>query len=248
MQAGARTITGRRDHNEDALLVEPTYEVWAVADGMGGYEGGEIASELAVKTLREFFRANFEDDSVTWPFGIEASLTFGENLVSVAIRLAHRAVMFRRDGDLSKMGSTVAVVARVEDKLVVAHIGDSRVYRLRDGNLEQLTRDHSFIEEMAAQGCELGPEAVSRYGNVVTRALGFAEKGDRPDVTTSAVLDGDRYLLSTDGLHDVLHKETMRAIIDSTPVQDAAEALIEAAYAAGSRDNITAIVLHAGDS
>ncbi len=248
MEVGARTFVGRRSNNEDALLVAPTYGVFAVADGMGGYEGGEVASKLAITTLMEFFRANHEDDGVTWPWGVQQELSFGENLVSVAVRLANRAVMVRRKGRLASMGSTIAMVAKVEGALVVAHIGDSRVYRLRDGAWERLTRDHSFVEEMTEAGADLGEGAAERFGNLVTRALGFDNgRGDAPTLSSVRVQPGDRFLLSTDGLHDVLNDAVMQTIIEDSPPADAAEALVEAAYAAGSRDNITAIVLEATD-
>lgn len=229
---------GRRDNNEDACCVEPELGLFAVADGMGGYEGGEIASGLVVETLRGFYARNAADADVTWPFGLSASMTFDENMLHVATRLAHLAVCERKAGRLSRMGSTVAAVALLGDELVVGHVGDSRVYRLRGGELTQLTRDHSFVEEMKRRGMEL---PAGLYAHVVTRGIGM-EGTAEPEVRTVAVEPGDVYLLCSDGLTDPLEPGDIakRLVLEPT---DACAALVDRAYEAGGSDNITAVVV-----
>ena len=246
MKSAAMTISGRRQANQDAFCAEPQWGLYVVADGMGGYQGGEVAAATAVETIREFFRANEEDDAVTWPFGLRKDLCFAQNLVRVAVRTANQAVMAKRKGDLASMGSTVVVLAWREGRVVLGHVGDSRVYRIRDGVATQLTQDHSLYNELLAAGStDLPPQKEFAYKNIVTRALGFTvTAGDEPDVAAEAPRAGDVYLLSTDGLHDVLDDAQVAAIVASSKsLDDACTRLVAAAYEGGSHDNITALLV-----
>jgi serine/threonine protein phosphatase PrpC len=241
--AGLST-TGRRANNEDSLCAEPTLGLYAVADGMGGYEGGEIASRLAVETLAEFLRRNRGDDDVTWPFAIDPALDPEENLVSVAVRLAHREVTARQTGKLDHMGSTLALLVANDSHAVLAHVGDSRIYRLRAGRLEPLTRDHSLWAELQASGMAgLPSREAYQYSHVITRALGMT--GDtRPDVRRERLVPGDVYLLCTDGVTEKLSDEVLADLLASPrDAQATCRAIVDAAFAAGGRDNITAVVL-----
>ena len=239
----ALTHCGRRKNNEDNLCAEPALGLYAVADGMGGYEGGEVASQIAVATLAEFLRRNAADDDVTWPFGFDPSLGLDENLVNVAVRFAHREVAARRTGALAQMGSTVALMVARGDHAVVAHVGDSRVYRLRDARLEQLTRDHSVYAEMQAAGvADLPPREQCSFANMITRALGM-DAEPSADLRREPLRAGDVFLLCTDRLTEKLGDAELAARLALPTAALACRALVDDAYAAGGRDNITAVVL-----
>lgn len=248
-QSAGKTITGRRQTNQDAFLIAPEWGLYVVADGMGGYKGGEVASETAVKAIREFFRANEEDDCVTWPFGLRGDLTFGQNMVRVAVRSANHAVMAKRTGELRDMGSTVAVLALREDRAIFAHMGDSRIYRVRDGALTQITRDHSMYNALEDAGAsDLGPANEFQYRNIVTRALGFTtSQGEEPELDAEIPRDGDVYLLCTDGLYEKIDEGVIVGVIKaSKSLNQACETLINLAYERGSTDNITAVLVRVG--
>jgi len=236
----ACTHQGRRGNNEDAMAAEPELSLFVVADGMGGYEGGEIASRVTVDTMREFFRHNATDGDATWPVGLDLALSFPENLINAAIRLANRQVRARRKGRLEQMGSTVAALVLHNGHAVVGHVGDSRVYRLRGDELVQLTRDHSLVAEMQAAGMDVDPRACS-FSNVVTRALGTGRAA--PELDSFEVLPGDRYLLCTDGLTEKLDDAVIHELLAGAPPEQACPALVQRAYAAGGKDNITAVVV-----
>ena len=238
LDASALTVTGRRTNNQDAVCARPDLGLFVVADGMGGYEGGEVASQIAVETIEELVRRTAADFDVTWPFKVDPRLGPVENEVAVATRLANERIALRRKGPLQQMGTTVAVL-RLEPSLAVrAHVGDSRIYRLRDDRLEQLTNDHSLSAQLAAEGVDPGPDFA--YHHVVTRALGTPQH--EPELATHALRVGDVYLLCTDGLSGVLEPDEMIERLALTP-GEACRALVDAALAAGSRDNVSVIVV-----
>lgn len=170
LDAFAITITGRRSHNEDAILARADLGLFVVADGMGGYEGGEVASAIAVDAIGGLVRHTAGGDNVSWPFPIDAARTPDENELAVAIRIAGARIAAQRTGALGQMGATVAALRFARGHAAVAHVGDSRVYRLRDGALEQLTTDHSLAAELTAAGTPPGEGFAWRH--VVTRAPG----------------------------------------------------------------------------
>jgi serine/threonine protein phosphatase PrpC len=236
----ALSIAGRRNNNEDAICAAPELGLFVVADGMGGYEGGEVASALTVQAIHELVRRTAGDADVTWPYKIDPSLTVGENELMVATRLAADRIAARRTGHLGEMGSTVAAMLITREHAVIAHVGDSRVYRLRDGALAQLTVDHSLVAQLMANG--MSPEEAERcpWRHVVTRALGTTSA--EPDVQREPARPADVYLLCSDGLSEVLAPAEIAALL-ALPVEQACRALVDAAYEAGSRDNISAIVV-----
>jgi serine/threonine protein phosphatase PrpC len=232
---------GRRKNNEDRLCIEPSLGLYAVADGMGGYEGGEVASRLTVDELSGFVARNRRDPGGTWPCKEDKKRSFQENLLSAGVMVAHQAIVAGRVGVLDQMGSTVVAVLVEAGRLTFAHVGDSRLYRLRDGKLEQLTRDHSVWAEMEAHGMA-GARENFPYRNQITRALGTNVA--RPDVATLELQRGDTFLLCSDGLYDPLEAARLGELL-SKPLGEASEALVQAAYDAGGTDNITAVLLRA---
>jgi serine/threonine protein phosphatase PrpC len=255
----ALTHVGHRDSNQDAFLAAAELGVFAVADGMGGHAGGEVASRLAIEALEEMFLRQVEDDDATWPHAADGSI-LGESLVRVATRLAHGRIVARRHGRLAEMGSTLAVAFVHGGRIVIGHVGDSRVYRLRGGALAQLTRDHSVYQEMLDQGFDLPAIQDFPYRNMITRALGSQAT---PEVHTHALAAGDVYLLCTDGLSGPVPDARMAEILSETLgerlVDDRARldpaagcdprlaragvALMREALERGGTDNITAVLM-----
>ena len=238
--AFALSISGRRDNNEDAICVQPDLGLFVVADGMGGYEGGAVASALAVEAIHELVRRTAGDADVTWPYKIDPQRTIHENEIMVATRLANDRICARRSGDLGEMGSTVAVLRFTTEHAIIGHVGDSRVYRMRDGVVEQLTVDHSLANQLIAAG--MAPGADFAWRHVVTRALGTAS--GVPEVMRAHVRAGDVFLVCSDGLSEVLSPAQIAELL-AAPAELACRALVDAAYVAGSRDNISAIVVRA---
>lgn len=242
IHTAARSITGRRRRNEDAYFVDPESRVFAVLDGMGGQAGGDVASSVGAQTLADFYATIANNPEATWPYAIDVRRPMVENQLDAAIRLANRKIRALRNEQLGAMGTTIASLALRGPLAVLAHVGDSRVYLLRNGELTQLTRDHSLYEQLRADGINLPPLSQFAHANVITRALGPVED-ERPELNRLELHAGDRFLLCTDGLSGDLEPATIAALLGSGSVGEAADALIAAAFTAGSRDNITVIVV-----
>ncbi|MCY1075188.1 PP2C family protein-serine/threonine phosphatase [Archangium lansingense] len=238
------THVGRRSHNEDAWIARGDLGLFVVADGLGGYEGGEVASRCVVDAFSGFCERLARDPEATWPHRPRPGHSREEELLRNCTVLAQRAVLSRRVGQLREMGSTVVALALGSRRAAVAHVGDSRLYRLRDGQLEALTRDHSVLEEMRESGVETPARGESPYGHLITRALGT--ENAEPTVRPLEVREGDVYLLCSDGLYEPLGPERLAAGLGQGHSAGVAEALVQEAYAAGGRDNITAIVVGVG--
>jgi serine/threonine protein phosphatase PrpC len=237
IRCSASNHVGRRRNDEDAHALRPDLGLAIVADGMGGYEGGEIASRIVVDSMVELFARTREDSEATWPHVLPTSGDPLVDRVAVGLQHAHARVVERRTGALERMGSTVVVVAWQGEHLVVGHVGDSRVYRLRDGVLESLTRDHSFAEEARAAGFD----AHAGYRNMLTRAMGMPG-AFRADLSVDTLREDDVLLLCSDGVWEPLAHGELREALHREPI-DAAQALVAQAYAAGGSDNMTAAVL-----
>ncbi len=223
------TDTGlQRRANEDSMLVRSP--LFVVADGMGGAQAGEVASRLAVDT----FKGGLADGSDP-----EASLLAQVEQANERINeLSHANI------EHAGMGTTITAVYLGEQDMVVAHVGDSRAYCLRDGELMRLTDDHSLVDELIRQG-KLTPEEAEEHPqrSVITRALG-PEPSVEVDVRTFRARPGDIYLLCSDGLTTMLSEDELLDLLSSNPVlRDAGEQLIAAANAAGGKDNITVVLL-----
>src|SRR5689334_5915852 len=192
-----------REHNEDSLLLLPEYGIVAVADGMGGHRSGDVASQLAVSTLTDFFTIVVGRDG-TWPFPADPNLTDEENYVVTSLRLANRRIFDRSLRTMADFGMGTTIVAamfnRNADRVTIGHVGDSRCYRIRGDEILQMTRDHSLISDARHMAPWMTDEEVSQLPpNVITRALGIREDV-AVDVLTEEACDGDVYLLCSDGL------------------------------------------------
>jgi len=240
IHCSASNHIGRRRNDEDAHSIRPDLGLVVVADGMGGYEGGEVASRIVVESLVELFERTTADPDATWPHAPRPGRDRLIDRVSVGLRHAHGQVLQRREGVLSRMGSTAAVVAWNERRLVVGHVGDSRVYRLRGDTLQLLTRDHSFAEEARAAGFA-DAAVLSSYRNMLTRAVGMPGPL-QADVTVDDLQPGDVLLLCSDGVWEPLSDDAVHTALHLPP-QDAARSLVAWAYDAGGSDNMTALVL-----
>ncbi|MBA3691107.1 MAG: Stp1/IreP family PP2C-type Ser/Thr phosphatase [Actinobacteria bacterium] len=226
LRAGVATDIGRvRERNDDSYLVEEP--LFAVADGMGGHKGGDVASQLALETLEAGFREQ------------------GGGLAQL-IRDANVAVLerSRSDSAVRGMGTTLTAVVMKGTSALFAHVGDSRAYLLRAGDLRQLTEDHTLVARMVRSGEISAAEAeVHPHRSVLTRALGTEADVD-VDEFDVALTDGDRLLLCSDGLTGMVTEEQIVAILSAAPdPQDAADRLVRAANRAGGVDNITVMVL-----
>lgn len=236
------TDPGRmRAQNEDNIAVVPEAGLAVVADGMGGHQAGEVASKLAVEVITRHIIGT-----------LAGARTNGDDEVEIkalgdAIQLANRSIyeLARDRSDYAGMGSTVVVVIFHGDKLCVGHVGDSRLYRFRNSLLEQVTQDHSVVQELVSRGLVTAEEArQSANKNLVTRALGV-DPGVIPDISQHALQDDDIYLLCSDGLNDVLADGDieMALIEHRRQLDDAVQHMIDMANERGGPDNISVILI-----
>lgn len=237
--AYATTHVGGRKNNEDHYRVAPDIGLFAVADGMGGYEGGEVASRVAIDTVHSFFRRVEGELGLCQP--LEDGRSLAEERTLMAFRLAHREVLRRRKGELSDMGTTLSLLLVEGPLAIIAHVGDSRIYRMRKGVLRRLTSDHTVVAAMEAAGVAFCPQ-TSPYAHMITRAIGFEDDAE-PDVSVVDVEPEDLFVLCTDGLTDAVDPVAMARILKETPPTAAGTALVDAALEAGPQDNVTVVVV-----
>jgi protein phosphatase len=245
--SGLTDVGLQRDHNEDSYAVLSEYDLYVVADGMGGHRAGDVASRMATESIADFFRSTSREDA-TWPFHFDTSLSEEENRLVAGIRVANRHIFERsiRSRDCAGMGTTVvgALFSRRKNRLYVGHVGDSRAYRVREGKIEQLTRDHSLFNDYITAMPDLTEEQRAELPrNVITRALGMHDKVE-VDLVSDDPQIGDVFLLCSDGLSGMLDDEQIRDIVLSSPdVNEVCQLLIERANENGGEDNITALVI-----
>lgn len=244
--AGKTDVGRRRDHNEDQILVSHELGLYAVADGMGGHQAGDVASSIAAAALEEFFWE--EQELGGEPIEGLEGLSEGAARLVKAVHHCNREVFARsgRSANQGGMGSTLVALFVEEAKGVVhiAHVGDSRCYRIRHGRIEQLTKDHSMINEALRLNPDLSEEILKQLpSNVVTRALGTKENV-QPDVCTEPLCRDDLYLLCSDGLSgEVADEDLLFGVLESEELKDGCELLVAMANEAGGRDNISAVLV-----
>lgn len=245
--AGMSDVGLCREHNEDSFLLMPEYRIVAVADGMGGHRSGDVASQLAIATLSDFFTVIVGHDG-TWPFPADPKLSEEENCIVTSMRLANRRIFDRSLKTMADFGMGTTIVAAIftkdAGKVTVGHVGDSRCYRIRDDGIVQLTRDHSLVSDAKHLAPWMTPAEVNALpSNFITRALGIREDVV-VDIQTSDTREGDVYLLCSDGLSGLVSDDDLREIVRRSDSLDAAvKTMIERANAAGGTDNITALLV-----
>lgn len=244
----ASTDTGlRRSKNEDAYALAEDANLYVIADGMGGHAAGEVASSMAVDQVVKFIMESIQDESMTWPFGLDMKLSADANRIINAIRLANQSIYYTAAAqhNLHGMGTTLVLAFFRSNGVYIAHVGDSRAYRVRKGKIMQITRDHSLLEDRIYRKL-LSPAHSGDYPlkNVITRALGVMEEV-QADIQHLQVEPGDRFLLCTDGLTDMLSGEEVGAIVQNTKsdLQAICQELVNQANAHGGKDNTTVILV-----
>ncbi|MBS6843815.1 MAG: Stp1/IreP family PP2C-type Ser/Thr phosphatase, partial [Clostridiales bacterium] len=224
-------VSGRkRKQNEDAAWFDEKRGVFVVADGMGGHLAGEVASQMAIDAVRRM-AARHKKPSV--------------DLLKKTVLGAHERIYLHAQGhaECAGMGTTISMMWRGGGYMYIAHVGDSRIYRLRDGHMEQITQDHSLVGELVRAGL-LTPEEARLHPrrNIITRALG-TEGDNTPDLLAADIRPGDRFLLCTDGLTGMVRDDDIeRMLLDSKTIDQAANRLVEMALDAGGSDNVTLIL------
>ena len=240
--AGKTDVGLVREKNEDSMLIDPTVGLYVVCDGMGGHVGGQVASQLAVATISEVIRSANG--------GVPENSGDADKLVS-SIKAANGAVFGKAKADpsLHNMGTTVVAIREDGDLIHLCHVGDSRIYRLRQGKFEQVTRDHSLINLY-----EDNPELAARFGppnsNVIVRAVGLRDQVD-VDHRVIAMEPSDMFLLCCDGLTDMVDDwmlKEMLADAENGSLDEACDALVRAALSNGGVDNTTVILLRIHES
>lgn len=238
----------KRAHNEDSLSVVPDLGLFIVADGMGGHSAGEVASRQAIETIVDFLRMGEEETARFAPPAPNPNLSETENRISSAVQLANRDVhkLAEDHSEFHGMGTTIVGILIDPDKPLagIAHVGDSRCYRVRDGKIEQLTLDHSWVSEQLQKKIITPEEAKNhRWKNVITRALGH-RRDVEVDVQTTDLRPNDLYLLCSDGLCGLVDDDNLRRILLShADLDEVVTDLIRAANEAGGHDNISIVVV-----
>lgn len=248
--AAARTDVGRkRQGNEDSLCVAPDLGLYVVADGMGGHAAGEVASRLAVDTILEWMQKYLGGADLAILGQPIATCSREAAFLLSSLQVANRMIFDAAQGrrEYRGMGTTLVSVLAVNDNVTLAHVGDSRIYRIRDDRIVQLSRDHSVVQQQVDRGILSAEEAhESQYRHLITRALGLKESVE-VDLTEEPVLPGDILLLCSDGLSDLLEDEEILAIVreHAEDLEKACQALVDRANYKGGDDNITALLIQA---
>ncbi|HZP92394.1 MAG TPA: Stp1/IreP family PP2C-type Ser/Thr phosphatase [Burkholderiales bacterium] len=247
LEMAQATHTGMvRSHNEDSIATEPDIGLAILADGMGGYNAGEVASGIATALISNEAKEALTRLDPHLPDRTTGNLT-AVRLLREVVANANASIFQSANSQpqYAGMGTTLVVALFCDNKVTVAHIGDSRCYRFREGGLEQITRDHSLLQEQIDSGL-LTREAArrSQNKNLVTRALGI-EPEVEAEIHTHEVREGDIYLLCSDGLNDMVEDEDIELTIGalSANLQLAAEQLVQMANDAGGRDNVSVILI-----
>ena len=235
-----------RKMNEDAFQVDLDLGLFIVADGMGGHNAGEVASGLTVEAVHAFMVRSRSGEDVTWPYGVDRQLSFDANRLRTAFKLANRRV-FRaaetRD-EYTGMGTTAVAVHVDDETMVLAAVGDSRIYSCVDGKLEQLTTDDSWVQSITKDH----PDAIADVAkhpmrHVLTKVIGARDEFDVEIIERRTRVD-ETLLLCSDGLHGELSDVEIAITLDGdTGTPQLAERLVEAVLARPARDNVTAVVI-----
>jgi protein phosphatase len=256
ISCGITDIGRKRQRNEDSYLVNDKLRLYIVADGMGGHAGGEFASKIAVSTVEEIFKGDDRRKSKVPDKSIldaEAKSAGGDDAeqgrLKDAITRAGSMIVRKatEDPELRGMGTTATVLLFLGTRAYIAHVGDSRCYCVRDGKITQITEDHSLVHEQLKSGLITEEEArTHQLKNIITRSVGVQEEVE-VDTVVWQVIEGDRYLLCSDGLSNMVADSEMEQIVKLHDPEEAGRLLVEKANQRGGDDNITLIVLKVVD-
>ena len=252
--AGLSDVGLQREHNEDSYCILSEHRLFVVADGMGGHRAGDVASRMATSEMTAFFDAtDANGQGVDWPTKDESRMTPDQRRLVASVKLANQRIFQAsiRNRSVQGMGTTVVGILynRDERKINVAHVGDSRAYRVRAGKITQLTRDHSLLNDYLLVMPNLSDAQKERLpSNVITRALGM-QQAVAVDVSVDDVEPGDIYLLCSDGLNGMVSDERIREILHEAgpDVEAAAKTLVSQANQNGGEDNTTVVVVRITD-
>jgi protein phosphatase len=243
--AGHSHVGMKRSHNEDNFLLFAEQRLFCVADGMGGHSSGEVASKIAVDEMAGFFDRTGRDEDATWPYKMDRTRSYEENRLVTGIKLANLRIFERAqlEAKYKGMGTTIVSIHFTKDAVLVGHVGDSRVYLFREGQLSQVTEDHSLLNDYI-KAKKLTPEEIEKFPhkNVIVRALGMKDSV-QVDVSRLDPKPGDVYLLCSDGLSGMVPDAKLNGILgNSSDLEVVVKELIDSANAAGGVDNVTAIL------
>ncbi len=248
IEAFGQTDVGRRRKlNEDNFLVDSEAGLYAVCDGMGGHNAGEVASKIAIETLGVFIRKSYREKEITWPYGLDVDLSFDGNRIKTALKLANKKVFKAADNreEYTGMGTTAVAALVTGNLMTVGSAGDSRCYVFADGKLTQLTRDDSWVSAAWAEGI-LTADEIERHPlrNVITKAVG-AKEDIEINVVEHKLLAGQVAMVCSDGLHSMINDEAILATVTPFPqgLEEAAGKLIAAANGAGGKDNVSVVLM-----
>jgi protein phosphatase len=244
---GKSDVGLQRTNNEDSILIDGPLQLFILADGMGGHAGGEEASRIAVESIRDFVEHTASDEESTWPFEIDPGVAQAGRRLVVGVMIANSNIIqaAKKNRDLKGMGTTVVSLFVNGEKGYLAHVGDSRIYRLRNNQLTRMTEDHSMLNEELKRR-KMTEEEIRNYPykNRIVRALGHMEKV-KVDLKEVDLRPNDYFLLCSDGLTDLVSdREIQQTMIDSgNDCEAAANTLVEKANGYGGKDNVSVVAV-----
>lgn len=245
--AGSTHVGMKRTHNEDNFFLLGEENLYVVADGMGGHASGEVASKIAVETLANFFIDTSRDKEVTWPYKEDRSLNYDQNRLITGIKLANRQVFetSQHDARLRGMGTTLVGLLVAESGVYVGHVGDSRAYLIQNGQIQQVTEDHSLLNDYMKVH-QLTEEEIENFPhkNVIVRALGMKDAVD-VDIHREEPRPGTAFVMCSDGLSGMIQDEEILEIYNQSngDLEKGCQSLIAKANANGGNDNVTVVIV-----
>jgi protein phosphatase len=244
---GCTDVGRKRAHNEDAFALYPEHSIFVLADGMGGHASGEVASAIAVETVGDFYMDTGADHDRTWPYKENKKLNYEANRLSTSVKLANLHILekARATKGCESMGTTVVAALLSKRASYMAHVGDSRGYLIRGDQIEQLTSDHSLLNDYLRTN-RLTAEEIDAFPhkNVIVRALGMRETVE-VEIRPLEPRSGDIYLLCSDGLSGMISDDVILDLTNAhrDDLQTACDNLIAAANKNGGHDNVTAVLI-----
>jgi protein phosphatase len=242
--SGETNVGLKRDHNEDSFYLPVNERLAIVADGMGGHASGEVASRMAVETIVSYFHETENEQQLTWPFKVDRGHALDINRMKTAIKLANQQIFEEADHnqECHGMGTTVVSTLFLDDALIVGHVGDSRLYRVREGAIEQLTEDHSLLNDyVRMKRLKESEIAAFPHKNVIVRALGM-KASIEVDILIEHPRLGDLYIICSDGLSGmVADPDIANMAVEEGDLDKLCERLINSANENGGSDNITVV-------